>query len=82
VIIAKDGAGTSLGYVADDPSYWTPLLNADINNALIVDFTLNGTSGTQINLTTENSLETGFAYFGLVQGRDCTSSDIGPGSFN
>jgi hypothetical protein len=82
VIIAKDGAGTTLGYVADDPLYWTPLLNATITSALIVDFTLNGTSGTQINLTTENSLEMGFPYFGLVHGRDSTSSDIAPGSFN
>jgi len=82
VIIAEDGAGASLGYVADDPNYWTPLLNPDINSALIVDFTLNGTSGTQINLAPENSGEAGFPYFGLVQGRDSTSPDIGSGSFN
>jgi hypothetical protein len=82
VIIAKDGAGTTLGYAADDPNYWTPLLNATITSALVVDFTLNGTSGTQINLSTENSLETGFPHLGLIQGRDSTSSDIGTGNFN
>ena len=81
VITAKN-SGTTLGYVADDPNYWTPLLTPTSVGALIVDFTLNGTSGSQINLTPENSAETGFPYFGLVEGRDNTSPDIAPGSFN
>ncbi len=82
VIKAFDSNGTSLGYLADDPTYWTPLLNADVNNALIVDFILNGTSGAAVNLTPENSGETGFPYFGLVVGRDSTNSDIASGNFN
>lgn len=82
VIIVENAGGTSLGYLADDPNYWTPLLNVDINSALIMDFTLSGTSGTQINLTPENSAETGFSFFGMVQGRDSTNADIGPGNFN
>jgi hypothetical protein len=48
-----------------------------------VDFTLNnGQSGTGINLTTENSGRSAFPLLGLVVGRDSTSSDIVPGSFN
>jgi hypothetical protein len=80
-IIAKSSAGATLGYVQEDPNYWTPLLTPDTNSALIVDFTLNGTSGSQINLTPENSGQ-GFPYFGLVEGRESTSPDIGAGSFN
>jgi hypothetical protein len=82
VIVVKDGAGATLGYLADDPNYWTPFSNGDVNTALIVDFTLDGTSGSQVDLTPENSGETGFPYFGLVQGRDSTNADIAPGSFN
>ena len=82
VITAQNGAGATLGYVADDPAYWTPLLTPTSVGALIVDFRLDGTSGSQINLTPENSLEAGYPYFGLVEGRDSTSPDIGPGSFN
>src|ERR1700704_4303950 len=82
VITAQNSGGTSLGYVTEDPNYWTPLLGSVKNNALIVDFTLNGTSGNAINLKPETSGQAPFAYFGLVQGRDSTSSDIGPGSFN
>ena len=52
------------------------------SNALIVDFTLDGTSGAAINLSPENSGQTPFPYFGLVQGRDSTSPDIAPGNFN
>jgi len=81
VIQVKSG-GTSLGYVAPDPNYWTPLLTSDINGALIVDFSLsNGdTSATGLNLTQEN--DSRGQYFGPVVGRDSTSSNIAPGSFN
>ncbi len=83
VIIAEDSAGSSLGFVAADPNYWTPLLTPNQSDGLIVDFTLNGTSGTAINMTTENSNQAPpFAYFGLVEGRDNTSSDIESGNFN
>jgi hypothetical protein len=83
VIQVKDSSGTPLGYVATDPNYWTPLLTPDSNSALVVDFTLNnGQSGTGINLTTENSGRSSFPLLGLVVGRDSTSSDIAPGSFN
>jgi hypothetical protein len=80
-IIVKDAAGATLGYVQEDPNYWTPLLTPDPNSALTVDFTLDGTSGTQNNLAPENSGQ-GFPYFGLIVGRDSTSFDIAPGSFN
>jgi uncharacterized repeat protein (TIGR01451 family) len=82
VIVVKDGSNTSLGYAAVDPNYWTPLLTPDKTAALIVDFTLSGTSGTQINLTPENSNQGPFPYFGAVQGRDSTSDNIAAGSFN
>lgn len=80
-ITVTDSAGTSLGYVANSSSYLTPPLTNTGANALIVTFTLDGPSGTQMNLTAQNPA-TGFALFGLVQGRDNTSTDIGPGSFN
>ncbi len=82
VIIVEDTGGTSLGYVATDPNYWTPLLNSDVNSALVVDFTLNGTTGTAINLTIEGPSLGGFPLLGLVVGRDSTSSDIASGSAN
>lgn len=49
---------------------------------MIVDFTLNGTTGSQINLTAENTNESAYSFLGLVVGRDSTSSDIGSGNFN
>ena len=51
VITAQIDAGATVGYVADDPAYWTPLLTPTSVGALIVDFRLDGTSGSQINLT-------------------------------
>jgi uncharacterized repeat protein (TIGR01451 family) len=79
VISVYDGS-TFLGYAAPDTNYWTPLLTSDKNSALVVGFTLNGTSGTQVNLTSQN--DNRGAYFGPVQGRDSTSDDIGTGSYN
>jgi hypothetical protein len=81
VITVKNAGGASLGYVQEDPGYWTPLLAATSAGALIVNFTLDGTTGSQINLAPENSGQ-GFPYFGAVVGRDSTSSNIAPGSFN
>ena len=64
VITAQDSSGTTLGYLADDGSYWTPLLTATSSGALIVGFTLpNGTTGTQINLTQNDARG---PLFGLV----------------
>lgn len=42
---------TSLGYVAPDPNYWTPLLTPDINSALHISFQLpsGATSGSQLD---------------------------------
>ena len=79
VISVYDGS-TFLGYAAPDTNYWTPLLTSDKTSALVVGFTLNGTSGTQVNLTSQN--DNRGAYFGPVQGRDSTSDDIGTGSYN
>ncbi len=81
VITVQDGTGASLGYLTEDPNYWTPLIGSDKNAALIMDFTVDGTSGTAINLAPENSGQP-FPYFGLVQGRDSTSGDIALGNFN
>ena len=80
-IIVKDSSGTTLGYVAEDPNYWTPLISPLNTSALVVDFTLNGTSGSQIDLSPQNSGQ-GYPFFGLTEGRDSTSPDIAPGSFN
>lgn len=82
VITVKDAAGASLGYVHDDGVYHTPQLGPTSTGAVIVSFTLDGTAGTQVNLTAENLNESGFTLFGLVQGRDNTSANIGAGSFN
>jgi len=81
IIRVEGDGGTSLGYVQTDPNYWTPLLTPDSAGAMIVSFRLpNGQTGTQIDLATDP--RSGFAYFGPVTGRDSTSSDIAPGSFN
>ena len=57
VITAQDSSGTTLGYLADDGSYWTPLLTATSSGALIVDFTLDGTWALKLNLAPENLSE-------------------------
>ena len=80
VIEVKAGS-TSLGYLVNDPVYWTPELTGNSSGAFIVDFTLNGTSGNQINLLPDSPSQ-GFPYFGLTQGRDSTDSNIGSGNFN
>jgi len=73
--------GSLIGYVQRDPNYWTPMITPDPSAAFVVSFVLpNGQSGTGIDLRTE-PLD-GFAYFGPVVGRDSTSPDIAPGSFN
>lgn len=38
LIIVENGSGTSLGYVQNDPNYWTPQLTPDSGSAMIVDF--------------------------------------------
>jgi hypothetical protein len=81
-IVVEDTSNTVLGYVQDDPNYYTPQITSSVASALIVSFTLNGTSGNQVNLTTQNSSETAFTYLGLVQGRSNTSANIGSGNFN
>jgi hypothetical protein len=74
--------GVSLGYIAPDPNYWTPLLTPDINSALRISFQLDqgATSGSQLALTQLN--DNRGTFFAPVVGRDSTSSDIAPGSFN
>jgi hypothetical protein len=56
---------------------------ADITNALVVDFTLptGQTSGTTLQLTTENSDITGYPNLAFVQGRDDTDSSLTSGSY-
>lgn len=81
-VVTVQSGGTTLGYLADDPGYWTPLLNPTSAGALVVNFTLDGTSGSQINLAPENLSEGGNPYFGPVVGRDSTDANIGAGNFN
>ena len=52
-VIQVFSGDTSLGYVAPDLNYWTPLLTPDINSALRVSFQLDqgATSGSQLALT-------------------------------
>ncbi|KDR65070.1 hypothetical protein GALMADRAFT_149016 [Galerina marginata CBS 339.88] len=73
---------TSLGYVAPDPNYWTPLLTPDINSALRLSFSLpmGATAGSGLTLTQLN--DNRGTYFAPVVGRDSTSSDLAAGSFN
>jgi len=72
---------TSLGYVAPDPNYWTPLLTPDPNAALVISFV--STTGATLVSNVDFKLvnDNRGTYFGFVVGRDSTSSDISPGSF-
>jgi hypothetical protein len=72
---------TSLGYVADDPSYWTPLLTPDISSAINISFTTNPTNPTPFNLVSDVTSKI-YLNLGGLEGRDSTSSDIASGSFN
>ncbi len=76
VIEVKNGA-TSLGFIAPDPNYWTPLLTPDQNSALVVEFTVDGT-GT-VSLTQQN--ENRGTFFAPFVGRDSTSSNTAAGIF-
>jgi hypothetical protein len=82
VLTSSSSDGVSLGYIAPDPNYWTPLLTPDINSALRVSFQLDqgATSGSQLALTQLN--DNRGTFFAPVVGRDSTSSNIAPGSFN
>ena len=71
---------TPLGYVAIDPNYWTPLLTPDMSAAVALSF--QGASGATSFTHVGLSISDTFPFFGLVVGRDSTSSDIAPGSFN
>ena len=77
IIEARAGT-TSLGYLQADPNYWTPLLTPDATAAMHVAFTLDGKTG----LVQFDSPDRGYLHLGLVVGRDSTSANIGPGSFN
>lgn len=58
------------------------MLTPDINSALTISFQLltGATSGSQLNFNMLN--DNRGVFLGLVVGRDSTSSDISPGSFN
>jgi len=73
---------TSLGFVTQDPNYWTPLLSPDQTAALVVNFTLphGATSGSTLDLGVQTL--PGGSFFGTTVGRDSTSDDFAPGSFN
>jgi len=81
-IVVKNSSGTTLGYVQDDPNYWTPFIVPTSATALVIDFTLNGTMGNQINLVPQAGGGQGYPFWGATVGRDSTSSDIAAGSFN
>lgn len=72
---------TVLGYVSPDPNYWTPQLTSNANDALRISFVSAGgaTSVTNVDFTLLN--DNRGTYFGLVVGRDSTTSDIAAGSF-
>lgn len=83
VIYAVGTGNTNLGYVTADPNYWTPELSSSQSGAIVVSFTLNGTSGSQINVATvANTNENAYPDLGLVEGRDNTSATIGSGNYN
>jgi hypothetical protein len=81
---ASDGA--TLGFLSTNTfgggsAQYT--FDANVANALMVNFTLDGvTSAGGIDLLTENSSTPAFAYLGLVQGRDDTNSTLQAGSFH
>ncbi|KAF8956766.1 hypothetical protein BDZ97DRAFT_1925139 [Flammula alnicola] len=81
VVIQVMSGSSSLGYVATDPNYWTPLLVPSTSDALHLSFSLpvGATSGSQLDLTMGDASG---SLFGLVEGRDSTSADIGTGNFN
>jgi hypothetical protein len=79
VIQVFDGLN-SLGFLADN-TYYTPFLTPDLASAYVVSFTLpNGaTTGSTLDLTAQVKT---FTLLGVSQGRDNTSPDFAPGSFN
>lgn len=79
VLSSVDGA--SLGYVATDVNYWTPLLTPDLATALIVSFSLpsGATSGSTLDLATGDPT---YPLLGVTDGRDSTTPDYAPSSFN
>jgi len=79
-VIQVFSGDVSLGYVAEDPNYWTPLLTPDILSAWAVSFSLpsGATSGSTLDLAIAGT----YPLLGVVVGRDSTSSDFAPGSFN
>ena len=73
--------GVSLGYIAPDPNYWTPLLTPDVTAALGITFLLPGgaTQATGVDFAMSNDARG--TYFAPVLGRDSVGDDIAPGSF-
>jgi len=83
-LLARNAADNSvLGYVYKSSAATAYLLNSDIANALTVSISLpiGATSGSQLNVAQVDG-PNAFPYFGLVQGRDSTSTDISTGAFN
>ncbi|KAK6543520.1 hypothetical protein TWF694_000266 [Orbilia ellipsospora] len=81
-VIQVFSGASSLGYMQADLSYYTPQITSNIALALKISFQLPGgaTSGSQLNFNLLN--DNRGAFLGLVVGRDSTSSNISPGSFN
>jgi len=82
IAVTRLSDNSVLGYVSAASLSTGQFGYRDISSALIVDFDTPKTGpATQLNLGTENS-DSGFTFAGLVQGRDSTSSNVAPGSFN
>ncbi|KAF7333053.1 hypothetical protein MVEN_02411900 [Mycena venus] len=82
LLVRDAGDNSVIGYASKTVSTAT-LITPDLVNALTVSITLpvGATSGSQLNLAQVDS-PNAFTSFGLVQGRDSTTTDISTGSFN
>ncbi|KAF7333059.1 hypothetical protein MVEN_02412500 [Mycena venus] len=82
LLVRNAGDNSVIGYASKTVSTAT-LITPDLVNALTVSITLpvGATSGSQLNLAQVDS-PNAFTSFGLVQGRDSTTTDISTGSFN
>jgi hypothetical protein len=76
-----DAGGVTLGYVATDPNYWTPLIQSDAASGLVVTFEVPAGATTATSVEFMASPNNGYPFLGLVQGRDSTDSIEEPGSF-
>ncbi|KAE9365670.1 hypothetical protein N431DRAFT_473709 [Stipitochalara longipes BDJ] len=82
-ILEINSGGSSLGYVATDPNYYTPIITSDPTQALVVTFVVphGATSVSNVDFATSANNE-GYPFLGLIQGRDNPDATEAPGSSN